>query len=410
MRQRKLSVVLGLLSISCLLLALSACGGGANSNALSGGGGGAPLPPAPPNAKAHSVYAVFPPVIPSDQNYSAFNTYVLANSNIAGVTVGLPWNIIESNTTPGSYDFSTFDANVEHFLAAGKIVNLIVEPVAEGGTNSFTPSYVFGASWASSCCNTTPQDVVTCSSYAGNGTVDSGMPVVYEPPFETAYKNFIAAVIQHYNGNGTTPIGYIRFGLVMGGEAAPLCIDQWPLLGAPDFKTAFLTNYVTPMLAFEAAQKPAMQLLANIHVVGDPPDNSYADAEAQLAVQNSMGFGNNGLQQSDINNYAAGQPCNADWCSNFIKYVGTTLSNEDGILLELQTLGKTDPTGATSTGSLTNLLPFAGDHYANTMELWPPDLLLAYDPNYLSTASASAAYAPYASAYAQAIAAYVASH
>ena len=68
MRQRKLSVVLGLLSISCLLLALSACGGGANSNALSGGGGGAPLPPAPPNAKAHSVYAPAPTCAPPTAN------------------------------------------------------------------------------------------------------------------------------------------------------------------------------------------------------------------------------------------------------------------------------------------------------------------------------------------------------
>src|SRR4029077_17744543 len=167
-----------------------ACGGGANSNSLTGGGGGGsnPLPPAPPNAKAHSIYAVYPPVSPTDPDYHDFSTYVLPTSNIAGVTVGMPWNQIESNTVPGSYDFSTFDSNITQFLAVGKIVNLIVEPVTEGGTNRFTPSYVFGSSWASTCCGSTPVDVVTCGSYAGNGTVDSGMPVVYEPPFETAYK------------------------------------------------------------------------------------------------------------------------------------------------------------------------------------------------------------------------------
>jgi len=408
MSSTNFNVILRLLALALLLLFSTACGSGANSNSMTGSGG-APLPPAPPNAKNHSVYAVFPPVTPNDQNYSAFNTYVLTNPNIAGVTVGMPWNQIESNTTAGSYNFAVFDANMQHFLQAGKIVNIIVEPVQEGGVNTFTPSYVFGADWASSCCSTIPLDVVTCNSFAGNGNPDTGMPVVYEAPFETTYKNFIQAVIEHYNNNANVPVGYIRFGLVMGGESAPVCADQWPLLGAPDFRTAFLTDYVTPMMAYQASLKPTMQLLANIHAVGTPPDNSYADTEAALAVQDNMGFGNNGLQASDITNYAAGTECNADWCANFIKYVGTTLPNGNGILLELQTLALTNPTGSGTTGSLATLLPFAGQHYANTMELRSAELLLAFDSGYSSTVGATPAWASYGSAYAQAIESYVSS-
>src|SRR4051794_1445790 len=162
------ALIISLLSFGCGV-------GRSNSNSTNAG---APLPPAPPNAKKHSVYAVFPPVTPSDSNYNAFNTYVLPNSSVAGVVVGMPWNQIESNTVPGTYNFNGFDANVQHFLQAGKIVNIIVEPVKEGGVNTFTPTYVFGADWASSCCNTTPLDVVTCNSFSGNGAPDTGMPVV----------------------------------------------------------------------------------------------------------------------------------------------------------------------------------------------------------------------------------------
>src|SRR5215472_5376441 len=107
------TTMIGQLAIASLLFFSIACGGGASSS--SSAPGGAPLPPAPPNAKNHSVYAVFPPVTPSDSNYTAFNTYVLTNSNIAGVTVGMPWNQIESNTTAGSYNFDVFDANMQHF-------------------------------------------------------------------------------------------------------------------------------------------------------------------------------------------------------------------------------------------------------------------------------------------------------
>ena len=368
-----------------------------------------PLPPAPPDAKAHSVYAVFPPVTPKDDNYDDFDTYVLAHSDVAGVTVGMPWNQIESDTTPGAYDFARFDDSMQHFFAAGKIVNIIVEPVKEGGVNTFTPDYVLGADWASSCCGSPPVDVVTCNSFEGNGNPGTGMPVVYEAPFQTAYKNFMKAVMEHYNGNAYVPVGYIRFGLVMGGEAAPLCHDQWPLQGAPDFRTAFLNNYVKPMLEYEASLHPAMQILANIHAVGSPVDNGYADMEADWAVENGFGFGNNGLQSSDLPNYAAGAQCNANWCASFIKYVGTTFPNGNGILLELQTLNPTDPTGASETGSLATLLPFAGEHYANTMELRAAELLLAFDPNYNRTAGANVAYAPYASAYAEAIHSYITS-
>ncbi|HZQ23088.1 MAG TPA: hypothetical protein VFA89_09830 [Terriglobales bacterium] len=348
------------------------------------------------------VYAVFPPVTSNDSNFNDFNAYVLANPNVAGVTVGMPWNAIESDTTPGSYDFSALDAKLQHFIAAGKTVNLIVEPVREGGVNNYTPTYVFGSSWAASV-SAAPLDVVSCNSYPGDGVnLDSGMPVVYEAPFQTAYKNFIAAVVQHYTNNASVPIGYIRFGLVMGGEAAPLCSTQWPGYS----QTAFL-NYVQDMMRYESSLNPPMQILANIHFVDSNTNTSYADAEAQYAVQFGFGFGNNGLQKSDIANYGANALCNADWCAMFNKYLSSTMSDGKPIQLELQTLGPTDPTGASPTGSLADLLPFAAQRHCNLLELWPPDLLLAFDPNYSRTSGANSAFASFAGDYASAIQSFV---
>jgi hypothetical protein len=384
---------------SCLVFALTlllvACGATSKSNITA--------PPPSIASGPNRVYAVFPPVTPADSNFNDFNTYVLTNGNIAGVTVGMPWNSIESDTTPGSYDFTSFDSNLQHFISAGKTVNLIVEPVKEGGVNTYTPSYVFGASWAASVA-APPLDVVTCNSYPGDGiSVDTGMPVVYEAPFQTAYKNFIGAVVQHYTNNPNVSIGYIRFGLVMGGEAAPLCYTAWPGYS----ETVFL-NYVQSMLQYQSSLKPPMQILANIHFVDSNANTTYADTEAQYAVQFGFGFGNNGLQKSDLTNYAANAPCNADWCAMFNQYAASTMADGKPIQLELQTLGPTDPTGASQTGSLAQLLPFAAQRHCNLLELWPPDLLLAFDPNYASTAGANSAFAPFANDYAQAIQSFIA--
>lgn len=120
----------------------------------------------------------------------------------------------------------------------------------------------------------------------------------------------------------------------MGGEAAPLCSTQWPGYS----QTAFL-NYVQDMMRYESSLNPPMQILANIHFVDSNANTSYADAEAQYAVQFGFGFGNNRLQKSDIANYGANALCNADWCAMFNKYLSSTMSDGKPIQLELQTLG-----------------------------------------------------------------------
>jgi hypothetical protein len=124
-----------------------------------------------------------------------------------------------------------------------------------------------------------------------------------------------------------------------------------------------------------------MTILADLHGVGTPPDLGYADSEAADAVANQQSIDTNGLQQSDIPNFNAGQPCDSDWCALFNQY-GATSYNGKPITLSLQTLQWSDPTGQARTGSLVDLLPFIQQHGANNLELWLADVALAFSPNY----------------------------
>jgi hypothetical protein len=379
-----------------------------------------------------------------------FNTF-LSNvlPNISGVSVALQWNQIESTnaqgTGSGGYDFSSFDTSLQPFVQAGRKVNLIVWPATEGGNNDpnnggSTPAYVLSTGYATSL-NTTPQDMTVCPNYTGdsgnpyyadtqsgsggiwNASTNqdlSGLPVSYELPFMTAYKNFIQAVITHYNLAGTTvngvlvpQIGYIRFGFSQGGENSPECNQFWPNFS----QTTYVTNYVGPMTQWVAQQVPTMTILEDMHALGNLSSESasvyvaYPDQEAQIAVANDLGIGTNGLQQSDITQFAANQPCDSDWCNMFALYSNTTYAGAP-ITLSLQTLQWSDPTNVAQTGSLAavgsfpGLIPFAKAHAANNLELYLADVGLAFDSaNYQSYPHASATInaTSYSSPYAAAI-------
>ena len=74
-------------------------------------------------------------------------------------------------------------------------------------------------------------------------------------------------------------------------------------------------------------------------------------------------------------------------------------------MLSLQTFLTSDPTNVLQTGSLVDLLPFAKKYYANNLEIYTCDLLLAYDPNYSTTTcnSQHQGYGSYSAAYQKAI-------
>jgi hypothetical protein len=225
------------------------------------------------------------------------------------------------------------------------------------------------------------------------GTVISqqqSWPVPYETPYKTAWESFIAAAMLHYNASpNLSQISYMRVGRSVGGEAYPTCMANLEQLPAPNtYSQSGWLQYYTDIDQFVQAQSPKMQILDPLNASGSGADvdPAYGADEAQIAVAykdaagQTNGIGSQGLQASDITNYAAGNSCSSDWCSAFDS------DYQMGIPLELQQVGLSAPitlSGTNSaTGDLRPLLPFAVDRHATIVELYSLDALLAYDPNY----------------------------
>jgi hypothetical protein len=304
--------------------------------------------------------------------------YVLPN--LDGVSLLLNWSSVDNTdgTNNGAYDFSSFDSTVQSFLKLqpNLKIAIVVSPVSFMGMNTNTPAYVFTQQWANTAGASKPQDVCFCGEYGGDqkppsnscsnsGNDTTGFPAVFETPFEVALQNFYEQVIQHYNSSTQVPwrshIAYIRFGLAVGGEAYPMCKPQLQtLLPSQSTLTDVMESYAKQMYAYEAGRSPSFPVMA-------APSGPQ---EAADASNNNLVLGNEDLNIGNLNN------CRNAWCTFFITYY-----NQSPIL-ELQTAGPTDPAGAGAPGSLLQLLPFAISEYANDFELWSPDLLFAFDPNY----------------------------
>jgi hypothetical protein len=358
---------------------LSSCGGGTGSSTTT---------PTPTAESCSLQVNAFDPPAPTDNDWNPFQNYILSNPAIHGVDIVVPWNTVE--TAQGQYQtgLAALDALIANY--SGKTIDLIFQPISysninnpPGGVNTMTPSYVFTSAWASSLTPpASPLDVVECTPYPGNGTPGSGYPAVYEAPFQVAYQNFINAVLQHYKGN--TNIGYMRFGLSVGNEADAYCTAELQALlpAGTDFNTTW-KNYVSTMDSYEKSVMPSppIQLMQSLnHLDTDPTYVSVPDFEAATAVANGFGFGNNGLQKSDIAASTSNgtTPCTGDWCALFDKYAGQ-------VPLELQEANPSDPSGADPTnvtGNLAQLIPVAAANHATILEVLMDDLYLAYDPNY----------------------------
>ena len=73
-----------------------------------------------------------------DPYWNDVNTYVLPSPLITDVTVAMKWSDIE--TSQGVYNFNTFDSLIQHFITAGKKVNIVTWPISASGVNTYTPA------------------------------------------------------------------------------------------------------------------------------------------------------------------------------------------------------------------------------------------------------------------------------
>jgi hypothetical protein len=367
------------------------------------------------------VAMVSPPLTTS--NFSSFYTLVSSlsgNANLKAVAPEIPWNAVESNTAPGSYNWTTVDSQLLQLIASGQRLRLIVVLSTEGGVNTGTPSYVFGSSWASNVGAGNPQDMVVCSNFEGDsespyghagftnggvwnssnatyGSDLSGQPVSYEPPFMIAAQKFITQVVQHFSPECATyssdcanaamlgtKMDYVRFGLTGGGEEHPLCTPYWPLLnGYTTFQGEYLdgsnsggqAGYIDQMTTYienaVTTYRPTWKLIFDTSDVAGY-GHTFADHEGQIAASAGYGFGTNGLQIADLTN-CPGANCESDWYSNFGMYAA--------VPHYLQTLTASCPDNSCLTGNLVSLLDFTMAHGTDAFELYACDVLLALEPS-----------------------------
>ena len=297
--------------------------------------------------------------------------YLLPNPDVCGVDFWVRWNQVDRGPqTANRYDWSRVEADMAPWEQAGKQVNLILIGAAEGAAQAqgATPSYVLSQ-----------VQVVTC------GGQSQPTPIFWQPGYERNWHDFIAQTLSHFASN--THIGYLRFGLGIGGEGlvGPAAERPGPckqLWDAAGYQTEW-PAYNQRLIAFEASQRSVHQLMIGI------ADTLAASNVAQAAAA-GIGFGQQGLKARDVTDIANNATCvPSDWCHLFRKYAGK-------VPLEVQQLALSNPSGApatpgvtgtgpgspesVATGPLPPLLTAALSVQTQVFEVYADELLMAFDP------------------------------
>ena len=308
-------------------------------------------------------------------------TYLFTNNTVNGATIAIEWAGSDQGPSKGAnqYDWTYPDATIQPWISAGKKVNLVVWANADNSNTTCGPEAPYGVDGTGNCAIPAyvwtalgSSNATTCTSQYGT----QQMPNYFVSAFQSNYKKFINAVVQHYGNNPN--VGYIRFGLGHGGESLPVAgwYDTSTACGQAYVNAWGVTvltweNYLSTMLNYEGSLNSPVQLMVGITALGIP-GVSVPDYEAPIAVQNNIGFGSQGLEASDVNNCSGST---SDWCDLFNQFAGQ-------VPLELQTVGQSCPAGGCATGSLVDLIPFAVANHATVFEIYYEDWLTAYDPNY----------------------------
>jgi hypothetical protein len=271
-----------------------------------------------PNAP-HGLFAI---LFPGAEVNSKATKYLLHNPVVCGANVYIVWNRVDRGPRADPrYDWTSIDEQIAPWVAAGKVVNLIVWATGYGPRANATPGYVFSE---------VPS--VTCPSFGH-------VPVFWNPAFISSYQSFMSAVVHKYGSNAS--VDYIRFGLGAGGEIFPACMYSMREQG---FSKETWRQYLFNMLDYEKSVHSPKQLTVGLNAFGNPPDLLFTASVAERAVQDGIAIGNQGLTIEDAKNDAAGQPCMADWCRLFRQFRGK-------VPFVLQTGGVSHPDGSGSSCS-----------------------------------------------------------
>jgi hypothetical protein len=310
------------------------------------------------------LFALHPNLPGEASVYPNILQYAVPDPTCAGASLTVFWSQVDQGPQASpQYDWSSVMQYAQPWIAAGKKVNLLVWGVAEQdqqqpNNQSVTPQYVL--------------DQVDKVEVSGMPAT----PVFWEPGYINNYEKFMQAVVREF-GNESW-IGYIRFGIGVGGEDYPennFNVDPqataWAPYGLTEQKW---TQYSLSVLDFESTLNSPKLLMVGINQFQNK-DPQLSDAVAARAVQYGFGFGTQGLTVGQIQAYESGQWVYANWAPLFNQYAGQ-------VPLEIQTTGQTSPPGTTDVGSLVPLLPFALQRHAQIFELYPEEWLVANDPSH----------------------------
>jgi|HubBroStandDraft_6_1064221.scaffolds.fasta_scaffold00599_27 hypothetical protein len=314
--------------------------------------------------------------------------------------------------TSGTGSFSTSD-NTCSWVSDGSS-NAFVQEAAVGtgflgdanAPNSFTNGGATFSVNTSNCATTNP-----CPA----ADVASGMPLAWETPFSIAANTFVSGndgssncsgspcpgVLQHYAAaSWASQILWISAGTPYGGEfhgsleayftgaAFSMTFAQWSGL----FISYFGGNIFAGNSAEWSALAPPFSLMIPIGTY-DGCSSSGCVNYANLTASTALAYpayspGAEGLQISDLTNYAAGNAVQDNYAAIFPAYPKTAFH-------QLMQLSNDCPTGTTSgggcnalqvqTGSLTALLPFATQRHANLIMVWPTASHCTFNSNYAGT-------------------------
>ncbi|HEV2177977.1 MAG TPA: hypothetical protein VGW33_12385 [Terriglobia bacterium] len=357
-----------------------------------------PLPSLPYPKGPHGLFAIF---FPGNQFTEEADTYLIHNPVVCGGLFDIVWAQVDKG--PGAsprYDWTPIERQIEPWMRAGKLVALDIWAVSYGGLEA-TPSYVLSQVDSVRCVGMNPN----AAGPGGRGRFPGGpgrfpgarppffprpgfgrpggqfpggarggrespaIPVYWESGFEKNYREFIAAVIEKYGSNPS--VAYIRPGLGAGGESTPRCGQQMRQYG---YSIDKWRQYVFDMIDFEKSLHSRATLIVGITNPEGSRAIEFPHLEAARAVEDGLGIGSEGLQESDIENNSAGRPCGVvDRCALFETYKGRAP-------LELQTLSRSNPDGNGRVGSLVDILPLGLKIHAQIFEIYTQDFLAAYDP------------------------------
>jgi len=300
-----------------------------------------------PNAP-HGMFAIMFPDARKQQKEAEL---LLHNPVVCGANFYLVWNQVDRgpNANP-RFDWSEVDERMKPWIKAGKQVNLVTWATGYSGRARVTPDFVFSK-----------VDSVECEN-AGR------VPIFWQKDFMRHYQEFMAAAVEKYGNNPS--VGYIRFGLGIGGETYPACMYK---LKEKGFTPGIWRKYILEMLDFEKSLNSPKQIMVGINTFGRPPDLEFANAVAERAAQHGIAIGSQGLSMEDARNDESGSPCAANWCRNFHRYQGK-------VALELQSIKASNPGRDGPVGSMVDLIPFALKMKTQILEIYPVDWFVAYDP------------------------------